>query len=225
MKYFWINLDSAESRRNTLLKAFTENNITDHYRVNAYLSPEKTKSGYENACSRSHIQAITHFLLDTNDEYALICEDDLTFELKKYWKTSIEDLVANAPSDWGIIQLGVILQRIEQKFRSKELYFKYMEQPVSSTLAYVIRRPAAIKLINTYLDNNNIYNTSTIDCFRNGIYSRVDKYTSYTAYIYKYPPFIYSDENDSIIGNSIDLHKSSKQQLIKYLSQPTAIEM
>ena len=42
MKYFWINLEEAEERRNNLLRSFKENNI-EHYRVNAYLSPIKKK--------------------------------------------------------------------------------------------------------------------------------------------------------------------------------------
>ncbi len=67
---------------------------------------------------------MTHFLLNTNDEYGLICEDDLTFELKKYWKSNVEDVVKNAPSDWGIIQLATIIQNIEPKFKDKDIYFK-----------------------------------------------------------------------------------------------------
>ena len=86
MRYFWINLENAEARRNNILKEFANNNITEHYRVNAYPSINDTKRSKESACCRSHLQAMVHFLLNTNDEYALICEDDLTFEFKKYWK-------------------------------------------------------------------------------------------------------------------------------------------
>ena len=63
MKYFWINLESAVTRRTNLLKHFADNNITEHYRVNAYPSIDDTKKAKESACCRSHIQAITHFLL------------------------------------------------------------------------------------------------------------------------------------------------------------------
>jgi len=216
MKYFWINLDSALHRREMIEKEFTDNNI-EHTRVIAYQSPNKTKIGYENACTRSHIQAIMHYLLTTNDEYALICEDDTTFELKPLWKNSVEYIVDNAPNNWGIIQLATILQGIESKFSDKELYFKYSEQKTSSTLAYVIKRQCAIKLINLYLKNNDIYKTPPLDAFNGGIYDNVDKYTEYTTYTYKYPMFIYPDDNDSSIGNSLDLHITSKRQLLKYL--------
>lgn len=218
MRFFWINLDSAVHRRETIEKEFTYNNI-EHTRVTAYQSPNKTKNGYESACTRSHIQAIMHYLLTTNDEYALICEDDTTFELKPFWKNSVEYVIDNAPSNWGIIQLATILQGIESKFSDKDLYFKYSEQKTSSTLAYAIKRQCAIKLINLYLENNDIYKTPPLDAFNGGIYDNVDKYTEYTTYTYKYPMFIYPDDNDSSIGNSLDLHISSKRQLLKYLQK------
>ena len=217
MKYYWINLENADIRRNNILKDFSDNNITNHYRVNAYPSPIKHKRHYENACCRSHIQAMTHFLLDTNDEYGLICEDDLTFELKKYWKSNVEDVVKNAPSDWGIIQLATIIQNIEPKFKDKDIYFKWGDQKSSSCLAWVIHRKCAIKLLNNYLKENNIYQSATPDCWMSGIYHRVDKYTEYTSYTYKYPMFVYPDINDSQLDNSLDLHKACKRQLIQYL--------
>ena len=219
MKYFWINLDGAETRRTNLLKEFADNNITEHYRVNAYLSTIKNKRQYENACCRSHIQAMTHFLLNTNDEYGLICEDDLTFELKQYWKESVEDVIKNAPSDWGIIQLSTIIQNIEPKFGDRELYFKWTDQKSSSCLAWVIHRKCAIKLLNNYLTAKNIYQFATPDCWVSGIYHRVDKYTEYNSYTYKYPMFVYPDINDSQLDNSLDLHKACKRQLIEYLKK------
>jgi GR25 family glycosyltransferase involved in LPS biosynthesis len=219
MKYFWINLENSVSRRINLLKEFADNNITEHYRVNAYLSVDDTKSAKESACCRSHLQALTHFLLNTNDEYALICEDDLTFELKKYWKQSVEDVVKNAPSDWGIIQLATIIQNIDGKFSHRELYFKWGDQKSSSCLAWVIHRKCAIKLLNTYISSNNIFAVATPDCWSSGIYQRVDKYTEFTSYTYKYPMFIYPDDNDSQLDNSLDLHKASKRQLLQYLEK------
>jgi len=217
MKYFWINLDSAEERKKNMLKQFEENDISNNYRVVAYPSPIRHKRSFENACCRSHLQAVMHFLLDTNDPYALICEDDLTFELKKYWRNSIEDVVKNAPQDWGIIQLATIIQNIQPKFGHRPLYFKWSEQKSSSCLAWVIHRKCAIELLNLYLPTNNIYQAATPDCWTSGIYQRVDKATQYNTYTYKYPMFIYPDNNDSQLENSLDLHKACKRQLKEYL--------
>lgn len=225
MKYFWINLDSAVERRSNMLKQFEENEIIDHFRVSAYPSPVHTKRMYENACCRSHLQAICHFLLDTNDEYALICEDDLTFELKKYWRNrSIDDVVKKAPSDWGIIQLATIIQNIDSKFGSRDEFFKWGDQKSSSCLAYVIHRKCAIKLVDIYFSQQNVYQAATPDCWSSGIYQQIDKNTDYFTYTYKYPLFVYPDVNDSQLGNSIDLHKACKRQLVEYLFKSQPVE-
>lgn len=219
MKYFWINLDNAETRREKLLNEFKEHGVTEHFRVSAYLSPKDPKRYKENACARSHIQAITHFLLNTNDECALICEDDLTFECKPYWRSSVEDIVKQAPNDWGILQLATIIQNIEPKFGDRELYFKWRDQKSSACLAYVIKRKCAIELVNMYLRESNIYQPPTPDCFSNGIYQRVDRFTKFVSYTYKYPMFVYPDENDTQLDNSLDLHVACKRQLLEYLKK------
>ena len=71
MKYFWINLENSVSRRINLLKEFADNNITEHYRVNAYLGVDDTKRAKESACCRSHLQALTHFLLNHVLDYKI----------------------------------------------------------------------------------------------------------------------------------------------------------
>ena len=68
MKFFWINLDISETRRNNMIKQFNEENI-DNYRIEAYHplidASTRNSNGAENACIRSHIQAIFHFLMNT----------------------------------------------------------------------------------------------------------------------------------------------------------------
>ena len=223
--YYWINLDSAKNRYNNMLTQFKENNITNHVRVSAYPSINSTKRLKENACCRSHLQAVMHFLLNSNDPYALICEDDLTFELKQYWRKSVEEVINDAPSDWGIIQLATIIQNIQYKFNDKDTYFKWNDQRSSSCLAWVIHRECAKDLLNNYLNTRNIYQFATPDCWSSGIYIRVDKYTKYTSYTYKYPMFIYPDDNDSQLDNSLSLHTSCKRDIFRFLkseeSKPT----
>ena len=222
MKFFWINLDISETRRNNMIKQFNEENI-DNYRVEAYhpLIDTSTRNcnGAENACLRSHIQAIFHFLMNTNDKYAIICEDDLSFEFKPYWNNTLEEVLEKAPRDWGIIQLAVILQSVEHKFKNKDLYIKYSEQPASSTLAYAIHRKCAMQLLHKYIDGAFYKKYPTADCFRGGIYARVNSNTEYTSYIYKFPMFTYPDNNDSLINNCLPLHIVSKRQVLNFLKK------
>jgi hypothetical protein len=215
--YYWINLDSAKSRYNNMISEFEKNGITNHTRIPAYPSIGETKRLKENACCRSHLQAVMHFLLKSNDPYALICEDDLTFELKQYWKKSVEEVVNEAPNDWGIIQLATILQRLEEKTGKMDTYFKWSDQRSSSCLAWVIHRKCAVDLLNTYLSQKNIYEFATPDCWSSGVYIRVDKYTKYTSYTYKYPMFVYPDDNDSQLDNSLALHVACKREVIQFL--------
>ena len=219
IRYYWINLDSAKSRYNNMISEFEKNGITNHTRISAYPSIGETKRLKENACCRSHLQAVMHFLLNSNDPYALICEDDLTFELKQYWKKSVEEVVNEAPSDWGIIQLATILQRIEEKTGKLDTYFKWSDQRSSSCLAWVIHRKCAVDLLNTYLSHKNIYEFATPDCWSSGVYIRVDKNTKYTSYTYKYPMFIYPDDNDSQLDNSLSLHVACKREVIQFLKK------
>ena len=62
MKYYYINLDSAQDRQENLLKEFKYNNV-EHYRVNAYKGDDN-KWAREMACVRSHIQAMFHFVMN-----------------------------------------------------------------------------------------------------------------------------------------------------------------
>ena len=125
------------------------------------------------------------------------------------------------PTTGGRAPLGAvtatIIQNIQPKFGHRPLYFKWSEQKSSSCLAWVIHRKCAIELLNLYLPTNNIYQAATPDCWTSGIYQRVDKATQYNTYTYKYPMFIYPDNNDSQLENSLDLHKACKRQLKEYL--------
>ena len=65
------------------------------------------KSQY--GCLVSHFRAMHHFSVHgTAGQIALIFEDDMTLDLKSYWKKTIREIATDAPSDWGIIQLSYI---------------------------------------------------------------------------------------------------------------------
>ena len=64
IRYYWINLDSAKSRYNNMISEFNNNGITNHTRIPAYPRIGETKRLKENACCRSHLQAVMHILLN-----------------------------------------------------------------------------------------------------------------------------------------------------------------
>ena len=228
MKYYYINLENATDRRKQIELQFKENDVSFH-RVEAFLynnnDPKMIKGDKENACCRSHIKAIFEFVMNSNDDYALICEDDLTFEFKKYWKLTPDEVAKNAPSDYGIIQLAVIFARInkcKETWDNQNTYFKWgTVRDVGSCLAYIINRKCANELISFYLKHcNNIYNRQifTTADGTNGIYGFVNKFTNFTTYTYKYPMFIYPDNNNTQLDNCLNNQIASKKQIIYYLN-------
>jgi len=225
--YYWINTRLCVQRYNNMLKEFSNQNITNHYRVEAYDCSDisnPSKYDYEQACVHSHLKAIETFL---NSEYniAIICEDDMTFELKKYWKKNISEVIINAPEDCGIIQLGVITQHIENFNKFDTEYIPYEKNPCSSAIAYLITRKYARELLehlNIKYNGININKRKINNKYRLPVADEllyVNKITqeSYKCYIYKYPMFIYPDNNDTQIGNCLPLHIASKRHLINYL--------
>ncbi len=216
MKFYWINVDTQTMRSDNMVKQFNER-LIENTRIDAvkpsFENPKKVD--FERCCTLSHLKAIETFL-DSKDEYALICEDDLSFEFEEFWDKSLEEIIQNAPNNWGIIQLAYILQSIDYKFKDKAEYFNYKTLPISGTLAYIINRNCAKHLLDIFKKRRHI---PTADCFRTGIYASVEYYTSFDSFVYKYPFFTYPDNNDSLIGNSLSLHVASKKQQILYLKK------
>lgn len=218
MKWFWINLDSSTERRNYIENEFKKYDIDNHVRVSAISGIHGDKKMRENCCHRSHLKAITQFL-NTNDDYAIICEDDISLSLKPYWKDSLETIIEKSPKDTGIIMLNVLgsSRTIRQLINHKtELFIEYEKYKMLSSLCYILTRQCAIELMNKY--NEIDYSTLTNpDCFKTGIYFNVNNYTNYKTYIYKFLPIIQRENNDSIIGHYDFFMSSSREYIMRYI--------
>ena len=57
------------------------------------------KNAKETACYRSHMKAISEFITNSTDDYAIICENDLVFEYSKDWRCTPNELIKKAPSE------------------------------------------------------------------------------------------------------------------------------
>ena len=223
MKFLFINCDKNHERRENIESQFKKYNA-DFERISATtpdtLNPVKRQ--LEICCLKSHIKAMKHFIDNVEDDYVIICEDDLCFEfIETFFDCSsfnkiIEKMMKELlPSDAGILQLGCILQGISNKFRNKDIIFKYSNQPTSSTISYLLNKEYAKILVENYSKMND-YFLPTADCFRRGIFTKMPG--NFQAYTIKYPIFTYPAGNQSTIGNSKALHISSKTQQKSFLS-------
>jgi GR25 family glycosyltransferase involved in LPS biosynthesis len=157
-----------------------------------------TISNTEYACTLSHIKAIEEF---SKSKYktALIMEDDMTLEFKPYWKKSVKQIMDAAPEDWEIIQLCYIISNTTPR----KLYTKNVGN-LFSTGAYVINKNNINipKKINT--------ETAAADTYL---------YSIFNTYTYKYPMFIYkNNESSTIHQEHINHHDTSKQKLLSFFN-------
>ena len=210
--FYWINLEQDITRRNSILDQFKKYNIKN-VRIEAIAG--STTKGKIIACTQSHIKAINTFMT-TNNNFAIICEDDLSFEWIKYWNKNIDQIILNAPSDWEIIQLAIIItgSKLNNEFYTSDTNYLPHLRHYWSTLCYIINRKGAKKIMNLTLDINQV-DKYTADCI---LYSTAKTYT------YKYPMFTYIDNNTSHIHPThIPVHEKSKKIIEQFLKSHSEI--
>ncbi len=200
---YWINLDRAVERRKNMDKVLIEFPVKNH-RIQAIDGKELSKdellsyfnvdikkakyTKYEYACSLSHLNTIKIFS-ETNYEYALILEDDVTLEFVKYWDKKISDIIKEAPSDWEIILLNYMYF-----FQLNNTFQFVRNNNIWSTQAYIIKNKTAKDIIKKYYINNKF----NIMEFKNHSADHI-LYNMCKSYCYKYPYFTYSNMNFSSI--------------------------
>jgi len=200
---YYINLDRSVERRKNMEELLSHFNIPnvrisavdgknipdDELYGNFIFEGEKNRTKVEYACLLSHLKA---FLLFQKSGYenALILEDDMTLEYAKYWDKPVSTIINNAPKDWDIIMLTYITDKI-----LSDLYTKnYNPYPIWSTGAYIVNKNAVNNILNKIYTNNKFK-------LLNGYTHTADNYifALLNTYIYKYPYFTYSYNNDSTL--------------------------
>jgi GR25 family glycosyltransferase involved in LPS biosynthesis len=228
---YWINLDRSNDRRIHMKTIFQDPVFKDIQieripaidgRNSNMVYPKlnfmyKQKNDYEYACMLSHLETIRRFSR-TNHDVALIMEDDITLELKKYWRKSVREIIENAPSDWEVIQLCYIINGNRTNPKQFELYQRNIRNTCVSAAAYLINNKTAKKIINDiYIDgkyNLEHYIIHHADCY---IFSKTITYT------YKYPYFIYKSNNDSLLHpEDLNHHERSKLKVIEMYKNLTS---
>ena len=219
---YWINLDRSHERRQSMESLFSDaafNDIASIQRfpaidgktvdVFSYFEPSEKENpklnNVEYACLVSHLEVLKEFSHSSN-ELALIMEDDMTLEFQQHWTKTVKEITEEAPSDWEVIQLCYNNQEGDIEL----LYNSY--RPCCA--AYVVNKKSALKLIN-FLTENGVYNLKK---HVNAPYMHADHFifTYFKTYCYKYPMFIYGNDNDSLL-HSDDLpgHIKSKQKIVE----------
>jgi len=123
---------------------FFENDIN-------YTNNDTNVNKYELGCTLSHLKAILTSYYN-NDEYALICEDDILFDLFVINNISLKEIINNAPLDWEYISLYSSNCKNLNHIKLYE-YKSYIKDKCWGMVCYLINRRG----MKTIIDK--IYNT------------------------------------------------------------------
>jgi GR25 family glycosyltransferase involved in LPS biosynthesis len=229
---YWINLDRSKDRRQKMEKMFHDDVFKGipNQRIVAYdgkndpdkvfnklVFNNKKQSNAEYACLLSHLETIRTFN-ESKNNIALIFEDDVTLEFRKYWRKSIKEIMKNAPTDWDIILLSYIYYNdmspriLFYSWDASDIEYDIAIGNYYSSLSYVINKKGSAKLINKIYDKNtNKYNPDKHSTLVSDVYLEQNA----NVYAYKYPMFIYKTINDSTIhDNHQILHRASKKIIV-----------
>ncbi len=212
---YWINLDRSVERRNNMLEILDGITIPtqrisavdgsklseDQLYSNYIFEPPLMRNKIEYAVLLSHLNTIKTFA-ESDKEYALILEDDLSVEYVPLWDKKVSRIIDSAPNNWDIIMLNyVTLVALHEKYTYNDSGL------ISCCGSYLINKRGAKKLLEMiYKDNKYVLLPNKIHTADNYIYSLL------ITYAYKYPYFTFPEENVSTIhDNHIAYHNFTKK--------------
>lgn len=214
-----INVASREDRRNHMKAEFLKQTVTDFQFLKAVEGATEDLSllvdniaalpitKFELACSISHLKAIQHWLQTSDSPYAIIMEDDLTFETVDLWQWNWREFLEKIESDYDILQLTIINPgRVNTSIH-------YREVRDWTTGCYLIKRAWAERLVTKHIVQGKFIFS---DLSRMRLVSEGVVYTG--AICLSFPLFVNSlDLGPNINEANIDtMHRKSHDQVIEF---------
>jgi GR25 family glycosyltransferase involved in LPS biosynthesis len=230
---YWINLDRSKDRYNKMNKLFNDDVFQNipRERISAFDAKNNPQSVFDKlvftkrleradtvyGCLLSHLEAIKTFN-ESNYNIALICEDDMNLDFKKYWKKNVKQIMDEAPNDWDIIMLAYTINSEHKYANWNNIKEDYIKDLTASAVAYLINKKGSNKIINTtYKEDDKYHLNSKIPTHTSDGYL----YLLTNTYVYKYPMFTYNTENEpsTISEHHEDFNSNSKNLIIQQYKQ------
>jgi GR25 family glycosyltransferase involved in LPS biosynthesis len=224
----WINLDRSVDRARRMTNMFKDpvfahipiirfsaiDGKKPHLVENLLETIQFPNKILEYACLLSHIESIRQFLTKTSYANALILEDDATLELKPFWNTSVKDILGNTPKGAEALLLCYMSNKLPPYIYTYNTY-SHGNVKYWSTLAYIITRSGAERFIQSQRRTSAGKYRLT-----QGINPDADVYmwAFIRAYVYRYPMFIYADDETSTLNHDVAFHVQSKKRIIQMVA-------
>ena len=160
-----ISLQESEERRKYFIEQFKEYGV--EHKVKFHISEKfgevkevlEFDEGFEDkSCDGNksifvaHLKNIKNWYDNTNEDYALFCEDDLSLEPVQYWNFTWQDFVEYLPSDWECVQLSYTGETFSEhmiRLQKRKWYFW-------GNQSLLIKREYAKKLLDLYYKEDRI---------------------------------------------------------------------
>lgn len=166
---YYISLSDSTDRQQSfknqfLLNDFQNIKMIEAYdgRKNNYCTDKSVVDGFhfeqmdsgQIAATISHLKAIIEWYNNSDSEYAIFFEDDMSIESINYWNFNWQEFVKELPKDWDVIQLSLIkseIQESDMKLNSRNWDINW------SAGSYLIKRIYAKKLIDLYFTDKKYF--------------------------------------------------------------------
>ena len=224
---YYVSLSDSADRQQAFEKQFLLNGIENVKMIEAYdgrkddyrykpdvvdgLHFETLDSGGI-AATISHLKAIIEWYNNSDSDYAIFFEDDMTIESINYWNFNWQEFVKELPKDWDVIQLSLIKSEIQES----DMKLNHRNWDINwSAGSYLIKKTYAEKLINLYFNDEKYflkveYSEETIPYIETILFSPAVK-NAYTIPVFYeninftstfYPHFIQSNHKRTQIDSS-----------------------
>ena len=154
---YWLNLDSDVERREYMEDQFEYWQVKNHTRISGYDGREDDVSFHlkgripdmvnqgELGCCMTHLKAIKEFYENSEDEYCIIAEDDISFDLVHYWPFTWTEFYSYVPYDYDCVQMTTIC--------TGDIHIKLHHKFVNdfSAAFYLITRHHAAKVLKNHM--------------------------------------------------------------------------
>lgn len=99
----------------------------------------------------AHFKVLKDWYNTTQEEYAFVCEDDISLETIDYWDFTWDEFINSLPVDWEFVQLMQLKERIvEFRLRTRD-FFDW------SAGAYIVKRDYVKRLLDKYYYDDSLH--------------------------------------------------------------------
>lgn len=221
-----INLKSRTDRFEYITNQLKINNVKDYEIIEAVdgnstdfdkivHNRESLKiTNSELGATLSHLKTIKHWLDNSPSDYAIIMEDDLSFETVKYWNFNFKDFIQSVNKQYDMLQFCII-----HNFKVNPVLHIRERRDWSAACYLITRKRAEVLIGNFYVDGKYKLPIGNVNAVADSLI-----YTK--SRCYSQPLFTYTMEFQTSIespGNSKQdkerpggIHDRSRNEVIEF---------